>query len=86
MTTTTIPDWLTRHGAELRANVGDRSWAVYFGPTLEYVLTIFPVGGKYGCRVKQTINGKLLEAGTAHASPDEAKQAGLEELRKILGW
>lgn len=82
----TTPEWLTRHGAELRVNPGGGSYAVYFGPTLAYVLTPFPVAGKHGCRVKQTINGKQLEGGAAHATPEQALGAGLEDLRKALGW
>src|SRR5262249_59987538 len=60
------PDWLARHGGELRANPDGESHAVYFGPELEYVLRLVPAQGKYTCRVKQTINGKHLESGTAH--------------------
>ena len=80
------PDWLTRHGGELRGNADGESFAVYFGPELEYVLRLFPVQGKYGCRVKQTINGKHLESGTAQATPEEAVRGGLEDLRRALGW
>ena len=80
------PDWLTRHGGELRANPDGQSYAVYFGPELEYVLRPFPLQGKYSCRVKQTINGKHLESGAAHPTPDDAVRGGLEDLRKALGW
>jgi hypothetical protein len=80
------PDWLTRHGADLRGNPDGRSWTVYFGDTLEYVLQIVPVKGQYSCRVKQTISGKSLESGSAHATPDDALRAGLEDLRQALGW
>ena len=80
------PDWLTRHDAELRGNPVGRSWAVYFVNDPEYVLTIVPVAGKYGCRVKQAINGKHLESGAAHPTPEEALRGGLEDLRQALGW
>lgn len=80
----TPPDWLARHGAELRGD--GRAYAVYFGNDPEYLLEIAPVAGKYGCRIKQTINGKRLDQGAAHPTPDEALRAGLEELRQVLGW
>jgi hypothetical protein len=80
------PDWLSRHGGELRANPDGQSHAVYFGPEPEYVLRLFPVQGKCSCRVQQTINGKLLESGAAHPTPDDALRGGLEDLRKALGW
>ncbi len=80
------PDWLARHGGELRANADGQSYAVYFGAELEYVLRPFPVQGKYSCRVKQSINGKHLESGAAHRTPDDAIRGGLEDLRKALGW
>ena len=80
------PDWLARHGGELRANPGGEHYAVYFGAEPEYVLRLVPAQGKYTCRVKQTINGKHLESGTAHPTPDDAVRGGLEDLRKALGW
>jgi hypothetical protein len=80
------PDWLSRHGGDLRSSADGNSFTVHFGPTLEYILRVYPVQGKYSCRVKQSINGKHLESGTAHATPDEAVSGGLDDLRKVLGW
>jgi hypothetical protein len=80
------PDWLVLHGGELRANPDGENYAVYFGPTLEYVLRLFPVRGKYSCRVTQTINGKHLESGAPHPTPDDAVRGSLDDLRKALGW
>jgi len=80
------PDWLARHGGELRANPGGEHYAVYLGPELWYVLRLVPGQGKYVCRVKQTINGRHLDSGTAHPTPDDAVRGGLEDLRKALGW
>jgi hypothetical protein len=80
------PDWLTRHGGDLRGNPDGQSYAVYFGSELEYVLRLFPVQGKYGCRVKQTINGKHLESGRVHPTSDDAVRGGLEDLKQALGW
>ncbi len=80
------PDWLARHGGDLRANPDGESHAVYFGPELEYVLRLVPAQGTFTCRVKQTINGKHLEGGAAHPTPDDALRGGLDDLRKALGW
>ena len=80
------PDWLARHGGELRANPGGEHYAVYFGRELEYLLHVYPVQGRYSCRVKQSVNGKHLESGAAHATRDAALRGGLDDLRKALGW
>jgi len=80
------PDWLIRHGGDLRANPDGLSYAVYFGPELEYLLGVFPIKGQHSCRVKQTINGKPLESGTPHPTADDAVRGGLEDLRQALGW
>ena len=85
-TTVTTPDWLAQHGAELRGNASGQSYAVYFGSNLEYVLNIVPVEGQYSCKVKQTINGRHLESGTAYPTVEEALHGGLEDLRRTLGW
>jgi hypothetical protein len=80
------PEWLTRHGGELRANPDGQSFAVYFGHELEYVLRLVPVKGQHGCLVKQTINGKHLESGTPRPTADDALRGALEDLRQALGW
>lgn len=82
----TTPDWLTRHGAELHGNSDGRTFAVYFGPELTYTLAVVPSAGKFTCKVKESINGRSLGDGSVHGSPDEAVAAGLEALRKFLGW
>ena len=80
------PDWLARHGGELRAGPLDTSWFVYFDEEPQYALTPVPVAGKHSCCVTQTINGKRLSSGSMYATQTEAMQGGLEELRKALGW
>jgi hypothetical protein len=82
----TTPDWLARHGGELRQGTATTSWAVLLGGEQQYALALVPIQGKHGCRVTQTNNGKRLDAGSTHANADEALQAGLEDLRKALGW
>ena len=34
------PDWLSRHNGELRANSDGETFAIYFGPELEYALRV----------------------------------------------
>jgi hypothetical protein len=80
------PDWLARRGGELRPGPLGNSFYVYFDKEPQYAVTPVPVAGKHGCRVTQTINGKCVYAGGAHATESEAIQSGLEELRKVLGW
>jgi hypothetical protein len=82
----TTPDWLARHGGELRQDTASNSWAVLLGGEQQYALALVPIKGKHGCRVVQTINGKRLDSGSTHATEEEALQAGLEDLRKALGW
>jgi hypothetical protein len=82
----TTPDWLTRHGGELRLRTAPHWWAVFLGGEPQYLLAIVPVAGKHGCKVTQSNNGRRLDSGTSHATLDEALQGGLEDLRKALGW
>ena len=84
--TVTTPDWLARHDCQLRLVEHGAAWAVYLGNEPQYLLQLVPVAGKHGCKVTQTINGRRLDNGTAHATPEEALQAGLEDLRRYLGW
>jgi hypothetical protein len=82
----TTPDWLARHGGELRPGPLDAAWYVYFDGQPQYAVTPTAVGGKHGCRVTQTINGKRFDAGGAHATEAEAMQSELGQLRAALGW
>ena len=49
-------------------------------------LVLTPADGKFTCYVSQTNNGKRLDAGSVHPTPEAALAAGLEELRQKLGW
>jgi hypothetical protein len=82
----TTPDWLARHGGELRPSADGRSFLVYFAGHMQYVAAPVPVKGKFGCRVTQTINGRRLDSGASYDTFDDAVRGGLEELRKALGW
>jgi hypothetical protein len=82
----TTPNWLAQRGGELRRGPLGNTWFVYFDGEPQYALTPVPVAGKHSCQVTQTINGQRLDSGGVHATEDEAIAAGLEELRKTLGW
>jgi hypothetical protein len=82
----TTPDWLAKRGCELRAGTEGRSWLVLLAGEPQYRLTPFPVAGKFGCQVVQTINGRRLDGKEVFATPQEAVRGGLEALRKALGW
>jgi hypothetical protein len=88
----TTPEWLSRRGGELRPRKGGATWhsgptyAVMLNGTPQYLLSVVPVAGKFGCLVEQTINGKRLDRGASYATPEAALQGGLEELRQQLGW
>jgi hypothetical protein len=82
----TTPDWLALHGGELRPGPLGAICYVYFDGEPQYALMPVPVGGRHSCRVTQTINGKRLDSGSAHATEAEAIQGGLEDLRRALGW
>jgi hypothetical protein len=82
--TVSTPDWLSRHGAELRAERD--SWVVFFDREPQYRLTPVPAAGKFACEVMQTINGRRLEGSGTYPTVEEAVRGGLEDLRKALGW
>jgi hypothetical protein len=82
----TTPDWLARHGGELRASKDGHSWTVYFAGEPQYLLLPVPAGGQFSCRVTQTVNGKRLDGPTTSPTPEDAVRGGLEDLRKTLGW
>jgi hypothetical protein len=82
----TTPDWLARHGGELRPSRDGHSWSVYFAGELQYVVLPVPAKGSFSCRVTQTINGRRLDGGATYPSLEEAARGGLEDLRKALGW
>ena len=59
---------------------------VMFDRGPQYALQPVPVQGKFGCVIKQTINGKRIECTGTYASEGDAIRGGLDDLRKALGW
>jgi hypothetical protein len=86
LTVVTTPEWLAKHGGELKANRDGQSWAVYVGGEPQYLVMPVPAEGKFACRVSQTNNGKRLDGPTVHDTLEDALKGGLEDLRKVLGW
>lgn len=82
----TTPDWLVRHGGELRLAPDRRTWLVVFDGGPQYKLTPTPAAGRYSCMVLQTVNGKRLDKGHTYATADDALRGGSDELRLLLGW
>jgi hypothetical protein len=81
----TAPDWLTKRGGALQRGP-EGHWYVVFSGEPQYRLSAVPAGGQHGCAVVQTINGRLVRSNCKAATADAAILAGLEELRKSLGW
>jgi hypothetical protein len=80
------PDWLTRRGGSVhRAHAGN-AWFVIFNNQVQYRLVPVPVEGKYGCVITQTVNGQRVHSESRADTADAAIVAGLDDLRKALGW
>jgi hypothetical protein len=82
----TIPDWLSKHGGDLRGTPDGKAYAVFLDGEPQYVVVAVPAAGKYGTEVKQSVNGKRFESGATYPTAEEAVRGGLEDLRKALGW
>ncbi len=82
----TAPQWLSNRGGALKLGSDGKTWFVVFADRPNYALNTVPAGGKFGCHIKQTINGRRIDCNTTFAGPDEALRGGLEDLRKFLGW
>jgi len=82
----TCPDWLSHRGGTLKLASAGRAWLVMFDHGPQYAVEPVPVKGRFGCSIKQTINGKRIESKGVYASAEDAVRGGLEEIRKVLGW
>lgn len=80
------PEWFTRRGGKLVLGSDHATWFAILAQQWEYSLNLVPVQGKFACVIRQANNGRQVAVSTAVASADEALQAGMEELRKALGW
>jgi hypothetical protein len=81
-----VPEWLSKHDADLRPGMNGKKWLVLFGGSPRYNLTVVPAKGQFECAVTQTVNGKRLDTGKIGADVESALQLGLEDLRTHLGW
>jgi hypothetical protein len=77
---------MTKREARLQLATDKRTWYVMILEQPHYSLVPVPAGGKFGCTIIQTVNGRRFDVQGTFAKPEEALRAGLEELRKILGW
>jgi hypothetical protein len=84
--TLTAPDWLVQHGGKVRLGSDGQTWFISFSDHMDYSLTVTPVADKFGPVLRLTTNGRRFETPGAFGTREEALQAGLEELRKQLGW
>jgi hypothetical protein len=82
----TTPDWLTQRGGELKLGSDGKTWYVFFAGQPNYSLLDVPVADKFGCAIRQTINGARLDSQRTFATKEEAINGGLDDLRKALGW
>ncbi len=82
----TTPDWLTQRGGALKLGGDGQRWFVVFSGQPNYSLALVPVGGKYGCAIRQTINGQRIDCPGGFGTKEEAYHAGLQNLRTALGW
>jgi hypothetical protein len=84
--TITAPDWLTRHGGSLKLASDGGTWFVMVEGEPVYSVTERPVADKFGCSIRLTNSGKPIESQSTAPDPAGAVSAGLEDLRKYLGW
>jgi hypothetical protein len=81
-----VPEWLTRREGALRRGSDGQTWFVVLNGKPQYSIVPVPVNGRFAARIQQTINGQQIPSAGMHATKEEAISAGLEELRKTLGW
>jgi len=81
----TTPDWLTQHDGSLKLGSDGKTYVLLAGQPY-YSLIEVPVAGKFGCAIRQTINGRRLDSQRTFATKHDAINGGLDDLRKALGW
>jgi hypothetical protein len=80
------PEWLAKRGGAVRPGTVGESWLVVLNGEAQYKLVPVPAEGRYACQVEQTVNGRRFDAPGIYPSAGAAVHAGLEALRKALGW
>ena len=80
------PDWVARHDAKLVASENGKSWMLFFGDELTYLISLSPSKGKHGVKIMQKINGKQLPCDKIFDTADEACLGGLDVFRAKVGW
>ena len=80
------PDWVARHDAKLVASENGKSWMLFFGDELTYLISLIPSKGKHGVKIMQTINGTHLPCDKIFDTADEACLGGLYVFRAKVGW
>jgi hypothetical protein len=82
----TAPDWFKQRGGDLKLGSDAETWYFLLGGEPVYSLNAVPVQGRFGCAIRQTINGRRIPSSGVYPTKDEAIRGGLEDLRKALGW
>src|SRR5436190_245471 len=82
----TAPDWLVQRGNALKLGSDGKTWFVLCNQQPNYSLAAVPVSGKFGCVIRQTINGKRIECPGMYPTAEEALRAGVDNLGEALGW
>jgi hypothetical protein len=80
------PDWLSKRGGALQQGVDGRTIFFALNNEPQYRLRPIPAGGEFGCAIVQTINSRTIPSEARAKTAAGAIQAGLEDLRKFLGW
>lgn len=80
------PTWLTQREGSLKLGSDRSTWYVVFHGQPHYALRATPASGKFGCAIRQTVNGQPIACAKTAPSADEAVAVGLETLRESLGW
>ena len=84
----TAPEWLSKHGGELRPSKDGQTYLVFFAGQMQYVLLPAPAKGQFSCRVTETINGKRLEGDGGYPTVEDALRGGLDlgAAEQVEAW
>ena len=82
----TAPDWLAARGGSFKLASDKKTWYVVIDQRPQFGLVAVPVQGRFGCHIKRTVSGQRIDFAGVFPTAEEALRAGLEEVRKTLGW